>query len=166
MTIPTLETERLILRPMRGSDFEPYAALMASPRALYMGGPYDELGAWRMFCQDIALWTVYGHGALMIDLKSTGVCAGQVGINHGPLYPEKELGWLLYDGFEGHGYATEAAIALRDWGFETLGLETLVSYIDENNKDSMLVAERLGGVRDDAADRQDPEDVVYRYRKA
>ena len=41
MQAPTLTTERLTLRPMRAGDFPAYAALMASPRAVYMGGPYD-----------------------------------------------------------------------------------------------------------------------------
>ena len=75
----------------------------------------------------------------------------------------KELGWLLYDGYEGQGYATEAAAALRDWAFGTLGLETLVSYCDPDNAASIAVAERLGAVRDPLAARQDPEDMVLRY---
>ena len=163
MSIPTLETPRLILRAPRMEDFPAYAALMASPRAIYMGGPFDQRGAWGMFCHDVALWSLYGHGALMIDVKQTGICVGQVGINHGPLFPEKELGWLLYDGFEGHGYATEAAEALRDWAFETLKLPTLVSYFDPENHRSMAVSARLGGIRDDNAPVQDEGDVVYRY---
>jgi len=165
MSVPTLLTERLTLRPMRNDDLKPYCELMASQRAVYMGGPYNELGAWRMFCQDIALWAIYGHGALMIDRKSDGVCIGQVGINHGPLFPEKELGWFLYDGFEGQGYATEAGRALRDWAFETLNLPTLVSYFDPNNHSSMAVSARLGGIRDDNAPVQDEGDVVFRYKR-
>ena len=163
MIIPTLETPRLILRAPRMEDFPAYAALMASPRSMYMGGPFDQRSAWGLFCHDVALWSLYGHGALMIDIKDTGTCVGQVGINHGPLFPEKELGWLLYDGFEGHGYATEAAEALRDWAFSTLNLPTLVSYFDPENHRSMAVSARLGGTRDDNAPLQDEGDVVYRY---
>lgn len=163
MIIPTLETPRLILRAPRMDDFPAYANLMASPRSIYMGGPFDQRGAWGLFCHDVALWSLYGHGALMIDVKQTGTCVGQVGINHGPLFPEKELGWLLYDGFEGHGYATEAAVALRDWAFATLNLPTLVSYFDPENHRSMAVSARLGGTRDDKAPVQDEGDVVYRY---
>lgn len=166
MIVPTLQTERLILRPMRGEDLQPYCALMASPRAIYMGGPHDEIAAWRMFCQDIALWTIYSHGGLMIDLKSNGACIGQVGINHGPLFPEKELGWFLYDGFEGYGYATEAAAAMKHWAFGTLRLDTLVSYVDQGNLASASVARRLGGVEHAEAKRQDPVDLVFRYTKA
>ncbi|MHA6688910.1 GNAT family N-acetyltransferase [Devosia sp. A449] len=161
--IPTLTTSRLTLRPPVIADFPAYEALMASPRAVYMGGPYNRFAAWGLFCHDIAQWELFGHGALMVDLTATGACVGQVGINHGPLFPEQELGWLLYDGHEGHGYAAEAARALRDWAFTVRGLSTLVSYIDAGNLASIAVAERLGAVCDPAAARQDPEDLVYRH---
>lgn len=163
MEILTLLTERLILRPPCAADLAPLTAMLVSERARYMGGPYDALGAWRLFCQDIALWQIYGHGALMIDLRQTGECVGQVGINHGPLYPEKELGWLLFEGHEGNGYAHEAAAALRDWAFTVLKLPHLVSYIDADNGPSIAVAQRLGGVLDPHAQKQDEEDVVFRY---
>jgi RimJ/RimL family protein N-acetyltransferase len=163
--IPQLQTERLTLRAPHIGDFPAYAALMASPRAIYMGGPFDQRTAWGMFASDIAMWSLYGHGALMMDLRDTGQCVGQVGINHGPLFPEKELGWLLYDGFEGKGYATEAARALRDWAFDILGLPTLVSYFDPENHRSMAVSARLGGVRDDTAPLQDEGDIVFRYHR-
>lgn len=162
-TIPTIETERLLLRAPVIADFPAYRDLLASPRAAFMGGPYDERGAWGMFCHDIALWALFGHGALMMERRSDGACVGQIGINHGPLFPEKELGWLLYDGFEGHGYAREAAAALRDWAFGPAGLTELVSYIDGGNGRSIALAEYLGAVRDDDAPRQDPEDLVYRH---
>lgn len=165
ITIPTLTTTRLKLRPPTMADFPAYRDVMMSPRTTYMGGPFDLRGAWVSYCHDVALWTLAGHGALMVDLLETGQCVGQVGINHGPLFPEKELGWLLYDGYEGHGYATEAAAILRDWAFETLGLESLVSYVDQENAASIRVAERLGGMRDDNAARQDPVDIVFRYQR-
>ena len=163
MTIPTLTTDRLILRPPVSADFAAYEALWASPRSRYMGGPHNSFAAWGLFCHDIACWQLFGHGALMIDLRETAQCIGQVGINHGPLFPEKELGWLLYPGHEGKGYAFEAARALRDWAFIERRLPTLVSYCDPANARSIAVAERLGAVRDPLAPRQDPEDLVFRH---
>jgi RimJ/RimL family protein N-acetyltransferase len=163
--IPTLETQRLRLRAPVLDDFPPYANLMLSQRSAFLGGPFNKAAAWGLFCHDVALWHLTGHGALMIDLKDSGLCIGQVGINHGPLFPEKELGWLLFDGHESHGYATEAAFALRAWAFGTLGLPTLVSYIDPKNTASIAVAERLGAVLDHEAPRQDPEDLVFRHNR-
>lgn len=161
--IPTLQTERLTLRPAVFEDFETYAELMTSERSTFMGGPYDRHQAWGEFCIESAQWHLFGHGALMIEQRSDDTLIGLVGINHGPFYPEKELGWMLFDGFEGQGYATEAAECLRDWAFAELGVKTLVSYIDQNNASSIEVAKRLGGTLDMNAERNDPEDVVYRY---
>lgn len=163
IAIPTLTTPRLILRAPVYADWPAYAAFLASPRSRYMGGPYAGWGAWGMFCNDVGQWQLFGHGALMLDLRLTGECVGQVGINHGPLFPEKELGWLLFEGHEGRGYAVEAAAALRDWAFVDLGLPTLVSYFHPANARSIAVAERLGAMPDPVAARQDPEDVVYRH---
>ncbi|QYK40968.1 MAG: GNAT family N-acetyltransferase [Paracoccaceae bacterium] len=160
MMAPTLTTARLVLRPMRPGDFPAYAAFMATARAGFMGGPFDTRAAWGIFCHDAAGWALFGHGALMIE--AGGETVGQVGISHGPLFPEPEIGWLLYDGHEGRGYATEAAAALRDWAFAQ-GLPTLVSYMDPQNRASAAVAERLGARLDPAATPQDAGDLVYRH---
>jgi RimJ/RimL family protein N-acetyltransferase len=166
--IPKLITARLTLRPPVEADYPAYRAMMMSERAAYMGGPHDEATAWLSFCHDVAGWALFGHGALMIEVTSTGETVGQVSVNGGPLYPEKELGWLLYDGFEGHGYVAEAAAAMRDWAFGALEVESLVSYIDPANQRSSLVAERLGAVPDETARRQDgdPDDLVYRHHRS
>lgn len=165
MLAPTLTTARLTLRPMRAGDFPAYAALMASPRAAYMGGPYDTAAAWGLFCHDAGCWALFGHGALMMDLRGTGDTVGQVGLNAGPLFPETELGWFVYDGHEGQGYATEGAIALRDWAFAHLPIDSLVSYTHPENTASKAVARRLGAIPDDTAPRQDPEDCVFRHHR-
>jgi RimJ/RimL family protein N-acetyltransferase len=164
--IPTLTTARLTLRPLRVSDYPAYLEIIASPRSKYMGGPYEGWAAWGMFCHEIALWELFGHGGLSIERRSDGAWLGVVEINDGPIFPEKELGWMLAEGGEGQGYATEAAAALRDWAFTTLRLTTLVSYCDPENGRSIAVAKRLGGVLDGVAARQDPEDLVFRYRPA
>jgi len=164
MAIPTLETERLILRPMTMDDWPAYAAVMMSDRAEFMEGPHTLSGAWGMFCHDMAQWPLLDCGALMVDDLKTGECLGQVGINSGPLFPEHELGWLVYPGAEGKGYAFEAAVAMRDWGFGPRGLKTLVSHIDPDNHRSRRLAERLGAVLELDADRPGPEVLVYRHR--
>ncbi|OJX99642.1 MAG: GNAT family N-acetyltransferase [Rhizobiales bacterium 62-17] len=163
--IPTLTTGRLILRPLRAEDWPAYRDFLASERARYMGGPFALKLAWGMFCSDHALWDFHGCGALMIDERDNGACIGQVGINAGPLFPEWELGWLLYSGAEGKGYAFEAARALRDWACEERRLNTLVSYVDPQNERSRRLAERLGGTLDEQAPRLDAIDLVYRYFK-
>ena len=99
----------------------------------------------------------------MIEHRITGDCVGQVGINHGPSFPEWELGWLVCPEAEGQGYAHEAAAALRAWAKDERKLETLVSYIDPGNARSIRLAERLGATLDHQAERPDPGDLVYRH---
>jgi RimJ/RimL family protein N-acetyltransferase len=165
MIPPTLTTARLTLRPPVAGDWQDYAAFLASDRSAGLGGPFGLREAWGIFCHDVALWPLFGHGALMIARGDTGETVGHVGINAGPLFPEHELGWVLYDGHEGQGFATEAAACLRDWAFAGLGLKTLVSYVDPANHASSRVAGRLGAVLDPGAARQpgDETDLVWRH---
>ena len=151
MMAPTLTTARLVLRPVRMADFPAYRDFMLSDRARFMGGPFDLEGAWGQFCHDAGLWVLAGHGGLMIDTMG-GETVGAVSLNAGPLFAETELGWMLYAGQDGNGYATEAARAFRDWAFDVLGLTTLVSDVDPANHASSAVALRLGARLD--ADRK------------
>lgn len=161
--VPNLDLPGLILRAMTYGDWGPYAALMRSARAGYMGGPFDTAAAWGMFCADHAQWDLFGCGALMIEDRATGRCLGQVGINAGPLFPEHELGWLVFPEAEGRGVAHAAAATLRDWARQDRRLPTLVSYVDPDNLRSRRLAERLGATIDENATRPDPTDVVYRH---
>lgn len=164
--IPVIQTVRLILRPMTYDDWPAYRALMLSDRSGYMGGPFETATAWGMFCSDAVQWDLFGHGALMMDDRVTGNCVGQVCINHGPLFPEHELGWMLFDGVEGRGYALEGALALRDWAFKKRKLATLVSYIDRENQRSIALAKRLGAYVDPHALRYAPDDLVFRHPRS
>ncbi|NDR59387.1 GNAT family N-acetyltransferase [Aliiruegeria sabulilitoris] len=146
---PTLKTRRLTLRPYRIEDFEPYAAFLASDRARHIHGPHSIETAWQWFTNDIAHWSLFGYGGLMIEHKRRLI--GQVAITSGYRFPEPVLGWFLFDGNEGKGFATEAAFALRNFAYESAGLETLVSYSAPENARSIAVSIRLGAVRDPQA---------------
>lgn len=144
---PTLQTKRLVLRLPVVADFPAYRTFVTSPRAIYMGGPHDAAKAWDWFCNDVAQWTLLGLGGLTVTLD--GKAIGQVAVCQGPIFPEPELGWFLYDAaHEGQGLATEAAGAIRDWALGPRGLDTVVSYIDPANPASARLAERLGGKLD------------------
>lgn len=165
MMAPTLTTKRLRLRQHQAGDFADFAHLFASDRAQYMDGPFEEWQAWDRFAAETGAWALNGCGSWAIELLEGGYI-GQVGINKPVYFPEHEVGWLLYEGHEGKGYATEAARAAMGWAFGTFGLTTLVSYIDPPNTPSIRVAERLGGRLDDEAKRPCPTDLVYRYARA
>lgn len=162
--IPTLKTDRLVLRPYHVDDFATYAAFMASDRAKFMDGPYSQSQSWDAFSSDTVTWQFFGYGTFAIEID--GALAGFVGLINPPHFPEPECGWGLYDGFTGRGIVTEAARAVLDHTFATTDLQTIVSYIDPANHASQKVAERLGGVRDpNAASPFGPKNDVYRYTK-
>ena len=164
MTAPTLHTPRLTLRAPEMADFAAYRAFVTSDRSRFMGGPHDAATAWSWFCNDAAQWPLLNMGGLTVLRGDQQI--GQVALCHGPIFPEPELGWFLFDGFEGQGFATEAATALRDWAFGPRGLTTIVSYIDAANTASQAIAGRLGGVVDPAAATPDGmTTLVYRFAK-
>ena len=162
--IPTLTTTRLILRAPTMADFADYAAFLATDRAWGMGGPMGTEKAWSFFSNDSAQWPLLGMGALMLVPQGGTKAIGQVAVCHGPIFPEPELGWLLYAGAEGQGFAAEAAAAMRDWALGPRRLKTLVSYIDPKNARSIRLAERLGGWRDSgAATPGNAPTLTYRF---
>lgn len=164
--IPTLQTERLTLRPYERSDWDAYRAFTKTDRTKFMGGPVDEEKAWGWFTNDIASWALNGFGTLAIDYN--GKMIGTVGLVHPPHFPEAEIGWVLYEGYEGQGFATEAAKSVLDHAFATTQLPSIVSYVNMENHRSQAVAKRLGGVIDAdaktvAGDEHDT--FVFRYTR-
>ena len=159
---PTLRTQRLVLRPYQRSDFDSYAAFMASDRAVHINGPLDREKAWAWFTNDVASWALYSFG--MLAIEKDGALAGGVGLVHPPHFPEPECGWFIYDGFTGMGLAAEAARAVIDHSFAATGLDTIVSYVSTGNAASIRVAENLGAVLDpDAAAPEATGTLVYRH---
>ncbi|MGP6087610.1 GNAT family N-acetyltransferase [Antarctobacter jejuensis] len=139
----SISTARLTLRTPILNDFAPVNAYARSPRARFTGGQKsDEMDIWRSFLGVAGHWALRGYG--LFTVLKDGTPIGRVGVIDHIMWEEPELGWHLFDGFEGRGYATEAAAAARDWAGETLGLGPLVSYVHPENTASRRVAERLG----------------------
>ncbi|MGL4238745.1 GNAT family N-acetyltransferase [Tabrizicola sp.] len=165
--IPTLTTARLTLRGPGPQDFPGQAAFLASDRARFVGGPLAERLAWRALASMIGHWAMRGFGMWAVTLQGSDRAIGLVGLYFPIDWPEREIGWHIWDpACEGKGYATEAATAAREHAFGTLGWDTAVSYIDPDNIASRRVAERLGAIIDETAQRPGPTDVVYRHRRA
>jgi RimJ/RimL family protein N-acetyltransferase len=142
---PTIETERLILRPVAAEDFEPMAAMHADERVMqFLGGVQPRSVAWRSFLGMAGAWTLQGFGMFSVMGRDTGAWLGRVG----PLYPEgwpgTEVGWALIRSAWGKGYAVEAATAAMDFAVETLGWTDVIHCIADENSASQRVAQRLG----------------------
>jgi RimJ/RimL family protein N-acetyltransferase len=141
---PTLETARLILRPLAREDFEGWAALMADEASKYIGGPQVRSAAWRGFVSVAGAWAMYGYSMFSVIEKARGRWIGRVGPWVPEGWPGTEVGWGLTKDAYGQGYATEAATATIDWVFDALGWTDVIHCIDPDNLASQKVAARLG----------------------
>lgn len=161
---PVLKTERLVLRPYAREDFDAFADYFASDRSRFTDGPVSRLQAWDMFCAGVGRWALAGHGAWTISRRDDDTGLGLVSLNTAITLPHPELGWILWQGFEGHGYALEAATAARDFAFETLGWTELISGVHEANTRSIRLAERMGATLDPSIRfTAEPETLFFRH---
>lgn len=147
--IPTLQTQRLTLRAPQMTDHDAFAAFYASCRSCDVGGPFDAAGAYRQLAAVAGHWLMAGFGWWVIEHE--GKPAGFTGLHHPPHKPNRELGWVLFEGFERKGLALEAAKAARDWGDTHLPKARLASFIIRGNTRSERLAERLGAENAGAA---------------
>ena len=163
--IPTLKTQRLILRGANASDKEGFISFLTSKRAQFAGGTDDKAKAADEFTDRTNPWSSRELGLFILTQKSDGRAIGHVGGFLPEGWPEIELGWSLWqDTDEGKGFAAESATAVLRYAFDVLGWSTGVSYIAPDNKRSITMAKRLGARLDEAAKR--PEGLnclVYRH---
>ncbi|MCB0076664.1 MAG: GNAT family N-acetyltransferase [Anaerolineales bacterium] len=144
-----LESERLILRHQRLDDLEALFALYADPDLRrYIPDAPTTLEETR---EELA-WHQHGHatrpelGLWATILKADGTYLGRCGLLPWTLdgREEVEVAFLIAKSHWGRGLATEAARAIRDYAFTTLGLQRLICLIDPANRGSIRVAEKIG----------------------
>jgi RimJ/RimL family protein N-acetyltransferase len=170
-------TERLILRGWRESDLGPWAAMNADPEVRRYLGPLLTPGqaeAWVLNFQDDL--DRRGFGFWAVEVRTSGEFVGFTGLgildDEMPVAGSVEVAWRLARNAWGHGYATEAALAVMEYGFGPLGLAEIVAVARAGNMRSRAVMERIGMTRDPAGDFDDPDvsegplrrHVVYRKR--
>jgi RimJ/RimL family protein N-acetyltransferase len=161
--IPVLTTARLILRGPHDSDAQALAAFLESPRAAWIGGPYQASDAPDWLSHQRDRWAKRGRGSWIAALRDGDFPIGRVGLLDHDGWPEPELAWFLFSGFEGQGYAHEAALAARAHANVTLGLPPLFSFIEPANLRSKALAERLGAVHERDVRFKDHDFRLYRH---
>lgn len=163
VSVPVVRTERLILREPRVADLDAVAAFMATPRAEYVGGMMTRHQSWRQILQVFGHWQVRGYGYWTIEEAATGRIVGRTGVHfHEVEWPAPELGWQIFDGFEGRGYAQEAALAARTQAGR-MGLSALISLIAPDNLRSRRLAERMGASPEREIELLGQPALVYRH---
>jgi RimJ/RimL family protein N-acetyltransferase len=154
-----LETDRLLLRLPEVQDLDGYASVFGDPPVVAFLGMAPQTreqnltGIQRMRRH----WDHHGIGLFSVVRRQDERLLGRTGFLlwdperwvsamredlDGEL--ETEIGWTLGSEHWGHGYATEAAIACRDWALGELGLSRLVSVIASGNTASIRVSEKIG----------------------
>jgi RimJ/RimL family protein N-acetyltransferase len=173
-----LRTSRLLLRPWRDADVAAYAELSADPAIMEFLLPVSEPGAAEAWAARVrAHWRQHGFGQWVVEVPGEASLIGVVGLStisyEAHFTPAVEVAWRLARAQWGCGYATEAARAALDYGFDTLGLAEIVAVTVPANLRSRRVMERLAMTRapeDDFDHPNVPEGplkrhILYRLRR-
>jgi RimJ/RimL family protein N-acetyltransferase len=148
-----IETERLLLRKPAPDDAPGLLEAFGDPAAMrYIGdgSTTDLAGSEQAVVRWLERWDAWSIGMFVLERTEDSRVLGRAGfLRWDPETweiggTETEIGWGLAREHWGHGYATEAAVALRDWAFDERGLTRLISLIQPENLPSIRVAERLG----------------------
>jgi RimJ/RimL family protein N-acetyltransferase len=148
-----IETERLFLRTPQLDDAPELLEAFGDPQAMrYIGdgSTTDLAGSEQAVRRWLDRWDAWGIGMFVVERLEDSRVLGRAGfLRWDPETweiggAETELGWGLAREHWGRGYATEAALALRDWAFGQHGLTRLISLIQHGNERSARVAEKVG----------------------
>ena len=162
--VPVFRTPRLVLRAPSLADWPAYRDVFTSDRAVHMDGPFGEDGAWADFCEGVAGWLLRGAGMWTVTLAGSDAALGWIYLWQQKGDPEPELGWVLVEGAEGQGFASEAARAVLPHAVARFGAGGFVSYIAVENHASARLAIRLGAVRDPQAETALGDAGLHIYR--
>lgn len=141
------ETERLYFREMNQSDFESLCRILQDEETMYAyEGAFrnDEVQEW--LDRQVSRYEKWGYGLWAVILKETDTMIGQCGLTMQPWKDNEvlEIGYLFERLYWHKGYATEAAIACKEYAFHSLNAEEVCSIIRDTNIASQKVALRNG----------------------
>jgi RimJ/RimL family protein N-acetyltransferase len=140
-----LDTPRLILRPPRLEDLDPWAEMMLDePAARFIGGVMPRSVCWRQLMTVIGAWHATGFAMFSVIEKESGRWIGRLGPWQPDGWPGTEIGWAIARDRWGRGYAGEGAAVAAAWAFDTLGWLNMIHSIAPENVASQRVAEKLG----------------------
>lgn len=142
-----LETSRLVLREFCTDDADALARVISDAETMrFYVTPFDRAGVEQWIARNMHRYAQYGHGLWAMVLKQTGEMIGDCGLilQNVDGKDEIEIGYHVRRDIWGQGLATEAAQACRDFGFERLQVDRLISLIRPANLQSRRVAEKNG----------------------
>ena len=142
-----LETERLILRRYRRDDAAALAGILSDPVTMaFWPAPFDTAAVGEWIERSLVSYAANGFGRWAILDRDSDEIIGDCGIVAAEMAGRSlfDLGYILHHTRWGRGLAVEAAAAVMNHGFATLGLPALHANMAEDHHGSRRVAERLG----------------------
>ena len=142
-----LSTARLRLRELGRGDLDDLQAVLGDPVSMrYYPKPFDRdmTAAWIERC--LKSYARNGFGLWAVVDKRDDELVGDCGLTWQLVdgVDELEIGYHLRRAYHGQGLATEAAAGCRDYAFDVLGRDRVISWMGPDNTPSRRVAERLG----------------------
>jgi RimJ/RimL family protein N-acetyltransferase len=147
MTIPSLMTPRLFLRPWEEVDAERlFAILQEADIFKYFPKTNAPPRAWvdKYIQHHLSHWQVRGYGHWAVVTIDDGQVQGWTGLEYLPELDQTEVAYLLSGEAQGRGFATEAARAAVGFGLETCGLAEIIGLVHPGNAASIRVLEKCG----------------------
>lgn len=148
--ITTIDTDRLRLRPFAETDLDALANILARPDVMeYLyEEPRTRSEVAATLEQQMAMNHLTHQGdnlMLAIEERAAGTLIGSANlIWRSQQHQQGEIGYTLHPDFQGHGYASEAARAMLEFGFHDMDLHRICGVCDERNQRSRRLMERIG----------------------
>lgn len=142
-----IKTKRLILRELTMDDLEDLHKIFSDAESMkHYPRPFSLEKTQKWINWNIDNYKTYGFGLWGVVLKAENCLIGDCGITmqniNGKIEPE--IGYHINKAYANNGYATEAAMACRDYAFKILKITKLYSYMKYTNIASARVAEKNG----------------------
>ncbi|HEY0412367.1 MAG TPA: GNAT family N-acetyltransferase [Allosphingosinicella sp.] len=147
-----IDTARLLIRPWRDEDSEPFFRINSDPEVMrHIRPSTTRKESDEAIDRQRAMQAELGHCFWALERREDGAFLGFCGLRTSvpgtPIAGDVEIGWRLGRAFWGFGYAREAAAASLDWAFANLPVPRIVAITVPANTRSWRLMERLGMTR-------------------
>jgi len=179
MTEVVAETARLRLRTWGEGDGDRFYAALNNPAVMrWLGGVQDRATWGAALARLDGYQRDFGHSFWLVERRVDGGLLGfcglkQVNADGTDLQGQFEVGWRFREIAWGQGFAKEAAIATLEIAFGRFGAPHIVAFTVASNRGSWGLMERLGMIRREDLDFNDPRygpdlnpTIVYRVDAA
>lgn len=147
MTLPTLRTPRLLLRPWDSADANRLFEILQEPGIFrYFPRTDTPPRPWvdKYIAHHLRHWQERGYGHWAVVKREDNLVLGWTGLEYLPELDQTEVAYLLSRQVWGRGYATESARTALEFGFGTCNLPAIIGLVHPENAASIRVLEKCG----------------------